>query len=317
MSLLQSHPWEIRLLNAAHEAFNSQRLEDVIDADHDVLRAAYKYCSQMTRHHSKTFFVASGLLPEHKRYAARALYAFCRITDDIADNPNTPAAQRMEMLDQWQRRVMADCLVEGDAVCLAWTDTQVRFNLPRGFAQQLIDGVRCDIEHQRYETFADLAEYAYGVASTVGLMAMHIVGFQGKEALPFAIRLGVALQLTNILRDVGDDWRNGRVYLPQDELAQFGLSDADIENGVVDDRWRAFMAFQIERTRKLYDASRPGIAMLDADGRFAISAAADLYEAILKDIEKHDYDVFSRRAHIGTIGKLARLPRIWWRSLMS
>jgi phytoene synthase len=145
-------------------------------------------------------------------------------------------------------------------------------------------------------------------------MAMHIVGFSGEDALPYAVRLGVALQLTNILRDVAEDWHNGRLYLPQDELAQFNLSEADIERGIVTDNWREFMAFQIERTHRLYDQSLNGIAILEPDGRFAIAAAAELYRAILTDIENNDYDVFSRRAHINTMGKLRRLPAIWWRS---
>ena len=124
----------------------------------------------------------------------------------------------------------------------------------------------------------------------------------------------MALQLTNILRDVGEDWRAGRLYLPQDELADYGLAEDDIENGVVDDRWRAFMRFQIDRTRTLYAEAVPGIALLDPDGRFAIGAAAGLYRGILDDIEAHDYDVFSRRAHVSTVGKLVKLPGIWWGS---
>ena len=156
-----------------------------------------------------------------------------------------------------------------------------------------------------------IRDSCYGVASTVGLMAMHIVGFEDTRAIPFAVKLGVALQLTNILRDVGEDWRAGRLYLPQEELAEFGLSEADIAAGQIDDRWRAFMRFQIERTRELFLEAMPGIALLDPDGRFAIAASAELYRSILEDIELHDYDVFSRRAHINTWGKVRRLPGIW------
>ena len=163
----------------------------------------------------------------------------------------------------------------------------------------------------RYPTFDALAHYCYGVASTVGLMAMHIIGFESTEAIPYAVRLGVALQLTNILRDIDEDWRAGRVYLPQDELAAFGLTEGDIAAGRVDDRWRAFMRFQIQRTRSLYDEAMPGIALLDKDGRFAITAAAELYRGILDDIELNDYNVFGRRAHMTTWAKLSRLPAIW------
>ena len=209
---------------------------------------------------------------------------------------------------------MSTLPVQSSQVSLAWNDAQRRFRIPRGYAHQLIEGCARDIGHTRYETFADLAEYSYGVASTVGLMAMHIIGFEGEEALPYAVRLGVALQMTNILRDVGEDWRNGRVYLPQDEMRQFGVTEDQIAAGHVNDQWRRFMAFQIERNRRLYQQSLPGIGLLVRDGRFAIAAAARLYESVLTDIESSDYDVFSRRAHISAVGKLVRLPRIWWQA---
>ena len=143
---------------------------------------------------------------------------------------------------------------------------------------------------------------------------MHIIGFAGPEAIPYAIKLGVALQLTNILRDVAEDLRNDRIYLPIEELDAFGIHDTDLQAGQVTEAWRAFMRFQVQRNRQLYAEAWPGIAMLNADGRFAIAAAADLYRGILDDIEAHDYDVFSRRAHVTTWGKLVRLPGIWWQA---
>ncbi len=314
MSVLQTQPWEVQLLLAAQEAFDTQRLLDSVQADSSELDRAYQQCADITRRHSRTFYLASGLLPETRQRGARALYAFCRITDDIVDDPTRTVQERTQALESWRSRVMSGDPGTENPVCLAWADTQVRFNIPHGYARQLIDGCARDIGQTRYETFADLAEYSYGVASTVGLMAMHIVGFAGAEALPYAVRLGVALQMTNILRDVAEDWNNGRVYLPQDELAQFGLSEDDIAGGQVSAAWREFMMFQIDRTRRLYEETMPGIALLDTEGRFAIRAASELYRAILGDIEAHDYDVFSRRAHVGTAGKLVRLPGIWWRS---
>lgn len=314
MSIIQSQPWEMRLLVSAREALQSQYLINHVQADSKALDRAYDKCDEITYENSRTFFMASSLLPYEKRRGARALYAFCRITDDIVDEPDSSLEYRQQNLNHWRAEIMAECPPEDALVCLAWADTQAKFNIPRGYATQLIDGCERDIAQTRYETFADLAEYSYGVASTVGLMAMHIVGFSGEEALPYALRLGVALQMTNILRDVAEDWRSDRVYLPKEELEQFGLSEADIERGVVTDNWRKFMSFQIERTRRLYKQSLPGIAMLQSDGRFAIAAAAELYQAILTDIENHDYDVFTRRASIGKFGKIRRLPGIWWRS---
>jgi 15-cis-phytoene synthase len=308
---LQIQTWENRLLGWAYEALDSHMSPASLVTSDDSLQAAFAYCSGLTRFHSRTFFLASGLLPPEKRRAVRALYAFCRITDNIVDD-HSDAEIAHAQLESWRQAVMAPHPPAGMPAALAWADTVRRYHIPRGYAQQLIDGVARDLTQRRYAAFDDLAEYSYGVASTVGLMAMHIIGFRSDEALPYAVKLGVALQMTNVLRDVAEDWANGRLYLPQNELAAYDLSEADIEAGHVDNRWRAFMAAQIARNRALYDESRPGIAMLNPDGRFAIAAAADLYRAILDEIEARDYDVFSQRASVSKAGKLYRLPGIWW-----
>jgi phytoene synthase len=303
-------PWEHKLLAWAHEGLEAQIPHDLHVADEATLAAAYATCEQVTRQHSRTFSLASGLLPPDKRRAARALYAFCRTSDDLIDEVKDG---NLAKLEAW--RSCALSLPPGDdPIALAWTDARLRYRIPVRYAEQLIAGVARDVTVHRYGSFDDLAGYCYGVASTVGLMAMHIIGYAGKDAIPYAVKLGVALQLTNILRDVDEDWRAGRLYLPQDELADYGLAEDDIENGAVDARWRAFMRFQIDRTRTLYAEAIPGIALLDPDGRFAIAAAAGLYRGILDDIEAHDYDVFSRRAHVSTVGKLMKLPGIWWGS---
>ena len=282
-----------------------------IDESQDALDWAYQYCEQLTAWHSKSFFMASRLLPTEKRKAVRALYAFCRTTDDIVDNPSGNVEKQLKL---WRSRTLSHQPQVNDLVPMAWADAVNRFNIPSIYAHQLIDGVARDLHQTRYQTFAELAEYSYGVASTVGLMSMHIIGFENEAAIPYAIRLGVALQITNILRDVAEDWQRGRVYLPQEDLARFGLSEADILAGVVTEKWREFMRFQIDRNRRLYAEAWPGIGMLSTDGRIAIAAASDLYLAILNDIEKHDYDVFSRRAHINKWGKLSRMPGLWWRT---
>ena len=314
MSVLQSQQsWELRLLLAAQEALDTKIVCEKGHIDVSRLDEAYQHCEQVTSFHSRTFYVASGLMPKDKKRATRALYTFCRITDDIVDNASSEL-ERLDKLYHWRNAVMGDGDPVNELAELAWADTQVRYSIPHGYAQQLINGVSQDFTQSRYTTFGELAEYSYGVASTVGLMAMHITGFAGEDAIPYAIKLGVALQMTNILRDVAEDWARGRIYLPDDELREFGLSDATIADGIVTDRWREFMRFQIERVHRLYDEALPGIALLDSDGRFAIGAAAGLYRAILDDIEAHDYDVFTRRAHLSTMGKLSRLPRIWWNS---
>lgn len=277
-------------------------------ADDIYLEQAFEVCAGITKQHSHTFYLTSGLLKGNARDAARALYAFCRISDDIVDE-NTEG--REESLQDWRYRSLKETPPETDSVPFAWAHTRAMYNIPRRYAEQLLDGVAMDLTKTRYNDFTELTHYCYGVASTVGLMTMHIIGYESEAAIPYAIKLGVALQLSNILRDVGEDWRNGRVYLPQDELAAFGLSDADIAAGIVDDRWRSFMRFQINRARQLYHEAMPGIAMLGSRGQFAIAASADLYQGILEAIEENDYDVFNIRAHLSGREKLGRLPGIW------
>jgi phytoene synthase len=303
--------WEHRLLALAFEGLESHIPAEPLRTEANLLERAYQHCEKLTARHSRTFFTASALLPFRKRRAARALYAFCRISDDLVDRQEPDALGK---LMDWRERSLCPHPAEDDPVALAWADTRARYSIPRLYAEQLIEGVRRDLTQTRYESFEELSAYCYGVASTVGLMAMHITGFAGQQAIPYALKLGVALQLTNILRDVGEDWRAGRVYLPQRELEEFGLSEDDLNRSQVDARWQAFMRFQIDRNRQLYLEAAPGIALLDRDGRFAIAAAADLYQAILDDIEAHQYEVFNRRSYISTWGKVRRLPGIWWRA---
>lgn len=308
---VEIHPWEHALLSLAYEAHHADADYDKLSVEDALLESAYAYCDALTAANSRSFHLASALLPAGKRRAVRALYAFCRVTDDLVDRADGSGGQAA--LEAWRQRLAMAHPPVDDLVALAWADARQRFSVPGRFAEQLVDGVARDLRQQRYATFEELAEYSYGVASTVGLMSMHIIGYRGATAIPYAIKLGVALQLTNILRDIAEDWRLGRLYLPQNELAEFGLSDADIAAGAVTPRWREFMQFQIERNRRLYAEAWPGIAMLNRDGRFAIAAAAELYRGILLDIERHDYDVFNRRAYVSTTAKLAMLPAIWWK----
>jgi phytoene synthase len=298
----------LRLLAWAAEGLEHEPLVQVPMRDARRLDQAYAYCDEIAREQGRTFYKASALLPDEKRRAVRALYAFCRITDDIIDRAgDDPAAA----LSTWKQRSLVAPPASDDPVVLAWADARARYHIPSAYAEQLIDGVARDLTTTRYASFDELAAYCYGVASPVGLLSMHIIGFAGREAIPYAVKLGVTLQLTNILRDVREDWAAGRIYLPQDELAAFGLSDDDIaaacvaraavepagraEAGV-SDRWRAFMRFQVERNRQLYSEAGPGIAWLDPAGRLAIAAATGLYRDILEEIAARNGDVFTHRA---------------------
>ncbi len=304
--------WERALLPLADEAeHQDETLPPLPICDPALLARAYACCAAITSMHSRTFSIATGLLPSGKRQAMRALYAFCRLSDDMVDCPVVDAEKA---LAAWRQPALAPAPSSSDLVAVAWADTRHRYGIPQRYAEQLLDGVEQDLHQQRYRTFEEVTTYAYGVASTVGLMSMHIIGFAGKQAIPYAIKLGIALQFTNILRDIGEDWRAGRIYLPTEEMIAYGLTEADLEREQVDDRWRAFLGFQIARNRRLYAEARPGIALLQRDGRFAVTAASELYSAILDDIEVHDYDVFHRRAHVSAWSKACRLPGIWWRS---
>ncbi len=308
---LQEH-WESRLLALAGRNSRPTAAGLYPWASEIAREKAYAACDQITARYSKSFYLASGLLPKEKRAAIRALYAFCRTVDDIVDE-STHTNKTIE-LDYWRgivqgaRRPRPD-----DLVGLAWADTRARYHIPDHYALQLIDGVARDLSQTCYATFDDLTTYCYGVASTVGLSSIYIIGFHSDQAIPYAIRLGVALQMTNILRDIAEDFRNGHVYLPQDELGGFGIHEDDLASGTITPQWREFMRFQIERTRGLYGEAQQGIQYLDQDGRLAIGAASDFYQGILDAIEANDYDVFTRRAGLGAWGKLRRIPALWWK----
>jgi phytoene synthase len=312
VTTITTHNWELRLLSLAGEAQRGEvsRAQAAVTPGSG-LAPAYARCGAITAAASHSFYLATALLPSAKRQAIRVLYAVCRVSDNLVDcQQGEPAAA----LRAWRQRVLAPDYAPDDPILSAWSDVRKHYGIPLRYMEQLLNGVAQDLRPRHLVTFDELAAYAYGVAATVGLMSMHILGYSDAAAVPYAIKLGVALQLTNILRDIGEDWQAGRLYLPLAELAQFDLTVADLAARQVDERWRALMRFQIERNRRLYAEARPGIGLLQRDSRLAVTAAADLYGAILEDIEAHDYDVFTRRAHVTTARKFGRLPAIWQRS---
>jgi phytoene synthase len=269
------------------------------------LSEAYRICIAITRKHSRSFFLSTQLLPPEKRQAIRALYAFCRTSDDIVDQPQ---ANAMQALAAWVALVHAPQPPPDNAVLLAWNDTAARYAVPRALPDELLAGIAMDLTVNRYATFDDLWLYCYRVASVVGLISMQIIGYR-EGAVNHAIKLGVALQLTNILRDVGEDAQRGRVYLPQEDLDRFGLCAEDILHGRRDAAFRALMRFEIERASYLYEEAWPGIALLNPDGQLAIAAAAEIYRGILGKIQQNDYDVYQRRAYVPLAHKLLLLWR--------
>jgi phytoene synthase len=280
------------------------------------LAPAYAACRAIIQAYSRSFYLSARLLPAPKCTAVLALYAFCRQSDNIVDDAaarGIPPATAAAALDAWAAQTRSLAPTAGDPVVQAWADVRRRFAIPQALADELLAGVRMDLWHSRYATWGDLWIYCYRVASTVGLMSTYITGAVDRAAINYAIRLGVALQLTNILRDVGEDARVGRIYLPLEDLARFGVAPRDLLAGRMGDGFRALMRFQVARARRLYDAAWPGIALLAPDSRLGVATAATVYRGILDKIEAADYDVFSRRAHLSGGEKLSLLPGVWWR----
>lgn len=275
---------------------------------------AYTLAREITREASKSFYLSTLLLPKPKRRAIQALYAFLRTTDNIVDDGGDGAT--LMALEGWRLRSRRAARDQDHPVLLAWADTRDRFGVPQTLAEELIDGVAMDLTITRYDTFAALERYCYCVASTVGLMSMYIIGcIEDRpdalaEATPYAARLGLAMQLTNILRDIGEDSRAGRIYLPQEELRAAGYDEDELVAGVISPAFRSLLSEQIARANALYDASIPGIALLHPESRFAVSSAAGIYRGILPKIVENEYDVFNRRAHLSLREKLILLPRL-------
>lgn len=273
-----------------------------------ILRQSLRACEEVTRVNSRSFFLSSQLLPAAKRQAIRVLYAFCRTSDDIVDLPHS--SQPADRLANWLWLITNREWAGQHPVLPAWHQTCQNFDLPHDLVKELLAGVAMDLMIKRYQSFEDLWLYCYRVASVVGLLSMRIIGFED-GAEPYAIKLGVALQLTNILRDVAEDAQRGRIYLPQEDLAYFNLSDEDILAGVHDERFQALMEFEIARARKLYDESWEGIALLPRDSRLAVAAASRFYAGILDKIVAQNYNVYKQRAHLSTSEKVLMLPKLW------
>lgn len=285
---------------------------------------AYEYCRQVTRHASKTFYWGSAFLPAEKRRAIWAIYALCRVVDDIVDEGYDPTSPRpghlsgaddpLQALDYWRLALMK--IYQGGGaddhpVQRAWCDMLTRYAVPQQPVLDLLDGVEMDLTRNRYRTFDELYVYCYRVAGTVGLLTSPIFGYQKEEALTYAVDLGVALQLTNILRDVGEDARRGRIYLPLDEMERFGYSEEDLLAGVINDAFCELIRFQMARADDYYQRALPGIALLSSDCRLAVRLSGTLYRAILDRIGLNQFNVFTRRASVPLKTKLAAVPQQW------
>lgn len=273
----------------------------------DIPAADWERCRQVVREHGKTFFFASHFLPPDRRRAIHSAYAWCRIADDIVDRaPATGLAAAASALDAWEREL--DHPVH--PISCAFAFARAAHDVPDAAARDLVAGVRMDLAPAWYERWEDLEVYCYRVAGTVGLISAPIMGCPDRTALPRAVDLGIAMQLTNILRDVGEDAAMGRLYLPLEDLRTFGVDPEATLAGRPSGRFRDLMAFEIERARSYYDSARGGIPALSPAGQLTALASAHLYGKILTRIEENGYEVFRTRAVVPNRRKLREMPTV-------
>jgi len=269
------------------------------------LDAAYADCVRITRREAKNFAWGIMLLPRPKRLALAALYAFARRVDDTADGGDPSEVRRRQLLAIRAALEALPIAAEDDPVLVALADTLIRYPVPKQALADLVEGGLWDVERSRYETWADLRGYCRRVAGAVGIACTAVYGpTDPVRAIPLAESLGLALQQINIMRDVPEDWTLGRVYLPQDELARFGVTEEDIAEGRMGPGWRALMAHQGARARGLLSEGMGLCALLDSRSAVCVRTLTGIYAGLLDEIERRRYDVFTSRPSLSPLGKL-------------
>ena len=290
------------------------------------LTMAYSVCRGITRTNAKNFYYAFLVLPKHKRQALCAVYAFMRRCDDIADDPSLSLEERRFKLTTWlaalHRVQQGD--PSDDPILLALTDAQRRYTIPAGLLDELATGTAMDVEEAgaqsegvpasssltvQYQTFDDLKVYCHRVASVVGLVCIHIFGYRDPAAEPLAEQCGLAFQLTNIIRDVKEDAAMGRVYLPEEDLAKFGLSAADLLSAPDAARLRPLLALEADRAREFYQAGEQLIPYISEDSQPALWVLVNIYRKLLEKIAARQYDVFSGKVTLTVSEKLRVLGK--------
>lgn len=286
------------------------------------LDEAYEQCRKICAEYAKTYYLGTKLLTAERQKAIWAIYVWCRRTDELVDGPNADYMNN-SVLDRWEER-LEDIFDNKpyDMLDAALTDTICKFRLDIKPFKDMIDGMRMDTSKSRYSNFQELYMYCYCAGGTVGLMSVPIMGVapecpvSAETVYNAALHLGIGNQLTNILRDVGEDALRGRVYLPQDELAQFGIRNEDVFAGKVTDQWREFMKEQITRARFYYSLAEEGASHLNKASRWPVWSTLILYRKILDAIEENDYDNLTKRAYVGRAKKLVSLPISYARALL-
>ena len=282
--------------------------------DPEDVALAYLECQAITKASSTNFYYAFLTLPPQKRQAIYATYAFCRLCDDIVDDPERRetaevdlAGLRAQLRDAYEGR-------PNGPVWIALGDAQRRYGIPMSHFTDVIDGCEMDLTKSTYETFEELVQYCRRVASAPGLICIEVFGYSDERAVEYAIDLGIAMQLTNIIRDVAEDARDGRVYLPNEELEKFGYSKSTLMAGTVDDSFRALAKFQIERAHRYFESGARLFPLLDRRSRACPRTMSSVYRQLLGRIEAADYDVFGERISLSRTAKAALAAKLWIQS---
>jgi phytoene synthase len=271
------------------------------------LAESYQLCRRVQRSHSKTYYFSTQLFPPEVRPHVHALYAFMRYADEIVDNPgHSTSGEQLAALEAFEEETLAAVAGEEipNPILRAYADTARTRDIEPEIIASFMKSMKMDTHVFRYSTYDDLTVYTYGSAAVVGLMMCRVVGVADGRAEEHAEALGIAMQLSNFLRDVREDWYRGRVYLPLEDLERFGYAEGDLGAGVVDERFVGLMRFEIDRARRLYAVADEGMGYIPRGRRYPVIVARELYAAILDRIEAQGYDVFSRRAETSRAGKL-------------
>jgi phytoene synthase len=285
--------------------------------DPERLNVSYAECNRIARAARSSFYLAFFGLRREKRNALCALYAFMRLVDNVSDEPGDIESKRLG-LARWRALLdeSAAGRTDGHAILPALADTVARFEIPTRYFHDLILGAEMDLTVGSYATFDRLSEYCYRVAGTVGLTCLHVFGFRDPRAPDLAERLGLAFQLTNILRDVQGDYEMGRVYLPLEDLARFGVRDEDLR-GPVTPALRELLAFSASRAWRFYEEGAPLVAQVDPESRATLWALIRTYSTLLARIEERGFDVFSSRVSLSSAEKIQFLLTAgmtgWWK----
>jgi phytoene synthase len=283
---------------------------------HNSVAESYRYCREIARKRAKNFYYSFLLLEKPQRDAMCAVYAFMRHCDDLSDEPAEADKRRLgARIAQW--RAELDRALSGSTadspIWPAFRDTVERYCIPRRFFYEMIEGVASDIEPREIRNFDELYAYCYKVASVVGLVIIHIFGFDNPAALLLAEKSGIAFQLTNILRDVREDAALGRVYLPAEDLHRFGVTAEQLRAGTEDERFCELMRFEARRARAFYQQSEPLMQMIHPGSRRSLWALRQIYQRLLDRIEHANYRVLSRRINVPLYVKVGLLARAFWR----